>query len=510
MQDIGTASGPSNSLLGGGIRLSDWHSVGGGETGFTVPDPTDPNIVYAGEYGGYIIALRPPHAPGPQHQHLSVQPVRPRRRGPALSLPVDRPDPDLAARSARRSITRPTSCSSSTDGGQTWKPISGDLTRNDKSKQKWSGGPITGDNTGVEVYGTIFAIAESPREEGPALGRQRRRPGPRHRATAARTGTTSRRNEGGCPSGPRSLCIEPSPFDADTAYVVVDNHRLDDMRPYLFKTTDGGKTWKKLSDGAAAGRLPARRPRGPEEEGPALSRHASAACCSRRDAGDTLEAVEAQSADGAVTDLVVKDNDLVVGTNGRSIWIFDDLTPIRDWSAEIAAKDAILFPVKPAVPLALLRVRFEEGIRRGAGQNPPPGPSSTTAQSQAEGGDHARSARREAERRRQAHEQGGAGRATRRGRLLGRRRQEKAAPDRGRIAPRRLGPAVRGGRGDQSGQGRYRQPEDRLAGNPRRLCAAPQGRRQDPGDAVQDPARPARAVRLPSRPRRSPGNRSSR
>src|SRR5262249_17409900 len=131
------------------------------------------------------------------------------------------------------------------DAGAKWTAISGDLTRNDKSRQKWSGGPITGDNTGVEVYGTIFALAESPRQKGllwagsddglvhvsPDGGKNW------NNVTAALT-------KAGLPEWGTVRCIEASHFDPDTAYVVVDAHKNDDRKPYLFRTTDQGKTWK--------------------------------------------------------------------------------------------------------------------------------------------------------------------------------------------------------------------------------------------------------------------------
>ena len=111
MQDIGTASGPSNSLSTAGIAPGDWHAVGGGEAGFAVPDPADPNIVYAGEYGGYV--SRYDHRTR-QARNVSVYPTNPSGhggRGPALPLPVDGADPRSRRTTRTSSTTRPTSCS---------------------------------------------------------------------------------------------------------------------------------------------------------------------------------------------------------------------------------------------------------------------------------------------------------------------------------------------------------------------------------------------------------------
>ena len=215
----------------------------------STPIPSDPNIVYAGEYLGII--TRYDHRTG-ESRNVSAWPENPSGMGgedmkyrfqwtaPIAGSPHD---PKVVYHGAQVLFrTR--------DGGQTWDAISPDLTRNDKSKQKWSGGPITGDNTGVETYGTIFAIAESPKQKGliwagsdDGLVHVTSDDGKNWKnVTAAMPGF---------PEWGTVSMIEPSPFDASTAYVVVDAHRLDDMRPYLCKTTDFGKTWKRL-DGELA------------------------------------------------------------------------------------------------------------------------------------------------------------------------------------------------------------------------------------------------------------------
>ncbi len=369
MQDVGSASGPSNSLHGGGINLGDWHSIGGGETGFTVPDPADPNIVYAGEYGGTI--TRFDQRTG-QARNVSIYPFNPSGHDPSsLRYRFQWTAPILISPHDSKTLYHAANVLfRSTDGGDTWKPVSPDLTRNDKSKQKWAGGPITGDNTGVEVYDTIFAIAESPVKKDllwagsdDGLVHVSRDGGQKW------TNVTT--NLKGLPDWATVLCIEPSRFDAETAWVVVDNHRQDDYKPYLFKTTDGGAVWKNV--GAVLPqdvhlRVVREDPKRKgllylgTERGLALS----------RDGGDTWSELKLNFPTVAVSDLFVKDNDLVIATNGRSIWILDDLTFLREWSAEITAKDAHLFAVTPAVRWRYAG-SFEEGARAGAGQNPPAG-----------------------------------------------------------------------------------------------------------------------------------------
>jgi photosystem II stability/assembly factor-like uncharacterized protein len=368
MQDLGTASGPSNSLSTFGITLHDWHQVGGGETGFTAPDPSDPELVYAGEYAGYI--SRYDHRTR-QARNISVYPYNPlghaaedlkyrfQWTAPILVSPHD---PKTVYHAANVLFK-------SRDAGLHWTPISPDLTRNDKSKQKWSGGPITGDNVTTEYYCTIFAVAESPVQKGLLWA-------------GSDDGLIHVSRDGGkhwSNVTPRALpewgtvcCIEPSPSDTGTAYVVVDAHKLDDMRPYLFKSSDFGQSWTSLAarmrqdvylhavreDPKRKGLLYAGT-----EQGVAFS----------VDGGASWQQLKLNLPTVAVSDLVVKDNDLVLGTTGRSIWIFDDLTPIRQLTPEVSAEHAHLFPPQPAV-----RYRYNEPLTlppgdKAAHPNPPQG-----------------------------------------------------------------------------------------------------------------------------------------
>ncbi|HET8623185.1 MAG TPA: glycosyl hydrolase, partial [Gemmatimonadales bacterium] len=336
MQDLGTASGPSNSLSRDGIRLADWVGVGGGEAGHTAHDPGDPNIVYAGEYGGYI--SRYDHRLR-EARNVSIYPENPSGHGGEdLKYRFQWTSPILTSQHTPGTVYHAGNVLfRTTDGGQTWTPVSPDLTRNDKSKQKWSGGPITGDNTGVEIYGTIFAIAESPKDQG--LLWAGTDDGLVHVSRdAGKSWTNVTKNVPGLPEWGTVSMIEASPFDAGTAYLVVDAHRLDDMRPYLWKTTDYGRSWKRLGaslpqdvylhvireDPARRGLLYAGTERGVSYS---------------TDDGATWQALRLGLPTVAVHDLRVKNNDLVVGTHGRSIWIFDDLTPIREMSASIRGRD---------------------------------------------------------------------------------------------------------------------------------------------------------------------------
>jgi photosystem II stability/assembly factor-like uncharacterized protein len=367
MQDQGTASGPSNSLSSAGISLSDWITVGGGETGFAVPDPSDPNIVYAGEYGGYIsrFDLRTRQA-----ANISIYPVNPSGKGAAdLRYRFQWTAPIMISPNDARTVYHAANVLFRTrDGGTTWDKISPDLTRDDKSKQQWSGGPITGDNTGAEYYGTIFAIAESPLETGVLWAGSD--DGLVHVSRdAGKTWTNVTKNLPGMPEWGTVTCIEASHFEAGGAYVVVDNHRLDDNRPYLWYTSDFGKTWTSQTKGLRPDDFLRVIREDPQEPGLLYAGSAHHVWVRRR--GNDWESLQLNMPSVLISDLVVKDNDLVVGTNGRSIWILDDLKPIRFWM-DRDKWGLHLFPPQPAT-----RWRFHgenyTGEDRIPGENPPKG-----------------------------------------------------------------------------------------------------------------------------------------
>lgn len=346
MQDIGCAAAPSNSLSSGGIRLADWYSVGGGETGYVVHDPSDPNIVYAGEYMGIItrfdgrtrtarhVGILPDNASG-----HGAEAMKYRFRWPA-PIAGSPHDPKVIYHGGNILFR-------TADGGQSWKAISPDLTRNDKSKQQWSGGPITGDNTSAEFYCTISAVVESPKAKGVIW-------------VGSDDGLLHLTRDGGktwknlterlpeFPEWATVTSIEASPSDAGTAYVVIEAHLLDIDRPYLFKTTDFGETWTTLSK-----EIPQDVYLHVVREDPAnpniLYLGTERGLMMSLNGGIQWQPLKLNLPTVPVHDLIVKNNDLVVGTNGRSMWILDDLTPIRQWSSAIAAKPVHLFPCQPAI-----------------------------------------------------------------------------------------------------------------------------------------------------------------
>jgi photosystem II stability/assembly factor-like uncharacterized protein len=365
MQDLGTASGPSDSLTSGGITLADWHSVGGGEAGHTAHDPSDPDVVYAGEYLGYISRY---DRRTRQARHVGAWPDNQSGHGAEDSryrfqwtapIMVSAHDPRTIYHAANVLFR-------TTDAGQSWSIVSPDLSRNDKTTQKWSGGPITGDNTGVETYGTIFALAESPRAPGLVWAGS-----DDGRVHVTQDGGANwievTRSVAGLPEWGTVSMIEASAFDANTAYLVVDNHRMDDVRPHLWKTTDLGKSWKSLAGGLPQDVYLHAVREDPDKRG-MLYVGTERGVSFSRDDGATWQDLRLNLPTVAVHDLRVKNGDLVVGTHGRSIWILDDLTAVREWTGAIGSKPAHLFPVRAAT-----RWRADHGVNRlvkSQGENP--------------------------------------------------------------------------------------------------------------------------------------------
>jgi photosystem II stability/assembly factor-like uncharacterized protein len=330
IQDIGSVQGPSDSLTTNGIHDSDWYPVGGGEAGAIVSEPTDPNIVYAGEYGGYIsrydnrkkqrhdISIWPENMEGHYAQEMKY------RFQMTAPIVASVHEPGVLYHGSNVLFR-------SHDRGQTWQAISEDLTRNDPDKQKWSGGPITGDNTGTEVFDTIFSIAESPLQHnvlwvGTDDGLvQLTRDGGR----SWKNVTASMPN---VPEWGTISMIEASHFDLGTAYVVVDAHRIDDQSAYLYKTTNFGESWQRLDAGLPRSIYLHAVREDPKQQG-ILYIGTEQGVAFSTDDGRTWYTLRLNLPTVAVHDLAVKSDSLVVGTMGRSIWVFDSLRVLRQFSA---------------------------------------------------------------------------------------------------------------------------------------------------------------------------------
>ena len=394
-QDRGTVSIPSRTT-GYGIGTTDWYDVGGCESGYVAPRP-DGSVVYAGCYDGYIghydVRTR-------EERDVSVYPENPMGWGAEgmkyrfqWTFPIV-----LSPHDPNTLYTGGNVLFKSTNDGQSWVPISPDLTRNDASKLGPSGGPITKDNTSVEYYCTIFAVAESPLEKGVIW-------------VGSDDGLVHVTRDGGAhwnDATPRDLPawsmisqIDPSPTTPGTAYLAANHYKQDDYRPFAYVTTDYGRSWRKITTGLPeqsfvrvvredpekqgllycgtetgiyfspdnGGRWWPLRLNAPgtvdAEKGALLKAHERAVPA---DAGKTAAEVEPRGLFPIVpvTDLVVTGNDVVVSTQGRAFWILDDVSPLRQLEPSVTAGNVHLFAPAPA-PL------FGGPAGGRPGQNPPRG-----------------------------------------------------------------------------------------------------------------------------------------
>lgn len=325
------------------ITANDWHDVGGGESGWIAPHPRDSEIVFAGSYGGLI--TRYDHRTR-QQREVNVYPDNPMGYGaegmkyrfqwnfPILFSPHDASENGTL-------YTGGNILFRSTDQGQSWQAISPDLTRDDKAKQGSSGGAITKDNTSVEYYSTIFTVAESPIEKGVIW-------------TGSDDGLVHVTRDGGAnwqkiqPQGIPDFIqinsIEASPHDAGTAYVAATMYKSDDFRPYLYKTSNYGKSWTKITAGIPNDAFTRVIREDPNRRGLLYAGTETGMYVSFDD-GTSWRPLQLNLPVVPITDLAVhkRDRDLVVATQGRSFYVLDDLTVLHAMRDDIARTDAHLF-----------------------------------------------------------------------------------------------------------------------------------------------------------------------
>ena len=365
-QDSGTVAIISRSD-DGSIDRTDWYDVGGGEAGYIAPDPRDPSIVYAADYQGNI--TRYDRHIG-QVKSITEQPELSDAHGAAnlehrfqWTAPVmlSPHDPNTLYHAGEVLFK-------TTDGGVHWQAISPDLTRNDKSKQKVSGGDITLDDSGTEYYDTIFALAESPLKKGQLWA-------------GTDDGLIQLTQDEGkswtnvtpkdLPEWSRISQIEASPFDAGVAYVAVDRHQFDDLHPYIYKTSDYGKTWTKLGTGIPDNMFVRVVREDPKKRGLLYAGTEQGVFVSFND-GANWRALKLNLPTTPVHDLVIKNDDLVVATHGRAFWVLDDVSPLRQFTDEVAKKDTFLY-----TPSTAYRIQAGAGGEHHPskirGQNPPAG-----------------------------------------------------------------------------------------------------------------------------------------
>ena len=352
----------------GGINFDDWYRIAGGESGYIAVRPDNPDITYGGSYGGYLTR----HDAKRSHERaINPWPINPMGHSAGdvkyrfqwtYPIVVSPHDPNTLYATANVVFK-------TTNEGQSWTVISPDLTRADPKTLGPSGGPITKDQTSVEYYATIFAFAESPRVAGVLWAGSD--DGLIHLSRDAGKTWTNVTPPDMAPFTRVSI-IEPSPFDPGTAYVAANRYQLDDMRPYVWKTTDHGRRWTRIDAGIAADEFTRVIRADPVRRGLLYAGTERGVWVSFDD-GARWQRLQLNLPPVPVHDLAVEEGDLVAGTHGRGFWILDDLSPLRQLTTEVATRTSHLFHPRPAH-----RVSWGGGFAEGRsahplGANPPSG-----------------------------------------------------------------------------------------------------------------------------------------
>ncbi len=349
---------------GGQITQDDWQSTAGAESGYVVADPLNPDVVYGGNYSGYLSRLD--HKTG-ENRAVSVWPDDPLGGGADVSkyrfqwnFPIF-----FSPHNPKKLYAGGNILFATENEGASWTALSGDLTTNDKVRQRSSGGPITKDNTGVEVYCTIFTATESALEKDLLW-------------TGSDDGLIHISKDGGKnwdnvtpPAAGKWMmwnCVETDPFVKGKAYFVGTKYKSDDFAPYIFKTEDYGKTWAKITNGIAANHF-TRAMRADKKVKGLLYAGTEYGMYISYDDGASWKSFQLNLPMVPITDLTIKENDLIVATQGRSFWVLDDLSVVQQKSNDISNKNLFVYNVNEAFRFD----GFQNVNAKNAGMNPPNG-----------------------------------------------------------------------------------------------------------------------------------------
>lgn len=342
------------------IGERDWEPTAGGESGHIAPDPNDNEIVYGGSYGGYLTRVN--HRTG-ERRNVHIWPDNPMGHGAVdlkyrfqWNFPIFFSPNDKTTLYAAANVLFKTN-----DGGASWTQISGDLTRNDKTKLGPSGGPITKDNTSVEYYCTIFAAAESHLEPGLLWA-------------GSDDGLIHVSKNGGkewqnvtppeLPEWAQINSIEVHPTKKGGLYVAATRYKSDDFRPYLYRTLDYGATWTKITTGIGRTHF-TRVIRADADKAGLLYAGTEEGVYVSFDDGAHWKSFQCNLPTVPITDLALKNGDLIVATQGRAFWVMDDLSPVHQW-ADAKDKPVHMMQTKPVYRM---RGRGSSRLGRTAGQN---------------------------------------------------------------------------------------------------------------------------------------------
>ena len=345
----------------GGIGHEDYFDVGGGESAHIAFDPDNPRLVYATTINGTLTEY--------DHENERLRPIKPYpeyvygQQSKDLKYRTNWNAPVVASPHDPRVLYYGTQkLLRSSDRGVTWEEISPDLTRNEKDKQGLNGGPLTPENVGAEFYGTIFYVTESPHEPGTIwVGSD---DGLLH--------LTRNHGESWEDVTPGDLeeaqinAIEVSPHDPGTVYLAVTGYKLNDFHPYIFKGTDYGRRWERIDQDLPQDNFVRVVREDPEREGLLYAGTEGGAFVSF-DGGGSWQSLDLNLPPVPITDLTIRQGDLVAATQGRGFWVLDDLNVVRQADNELAAKPLHVFRPRPT-PM----VRYGRG-GAGEGKNPPSG-----------------------------------------------------------------------------------------------------------------------------------------
>ncbi|MDA7717064.1 glycosyl hydrolase, partial [bacterium] len=326
---------------GSSISEKDWEETAGGESAHIAVDPKNNDIVYGGSYDGFLTRV---NHKTETIRSISVWPDNPMGHGAEdMKYRFQWNFPVLFSKhNPNRLYTFSNHVHVTENEGQNWEVISPDLTRNDPDKQKSSGGPITQDNTSVEYYCTIFAAAESPLKEGLLwVGSD---DGLVH---VSKDGGKSWNNvtPKGMPEWMMINSIEPSAFAEGTCYIAGTKYKSGDFNPYLYKTTDYGASWTKITTGIQEEHFTRVLREDPKQKGLLYAGTETGMYISFND-GATWQSFQLNLPIVPITDLTIKDNNLIVATQGRSLWIIDDLTILHQLNNTVKTKNEILYQPK--------------------------------------------------------------------------------------------------------------------------------------------------------------------
>lgn len=349
---------------GSSITERDWEPSAGGESAHLAPDPLDNDIVYGGSYGGFLTRVN--HRTK-QNQAINVWPDNPMGYGAEgmkyrfqWNFPIF-----FSPHDPKKLYTTSNQVHVSTNGGQSWEIISPDLTRNVAEKLVSSGGPITQDNTGVEYYCTIFAGCESPYEKDllwmgsdDGLIHISRDAGKNWENVTPKQ----------MPEWMMINSIDPDPFTKGGAYVAGTRYKMGDYTPYLYKTEDYGKSWKLITNGIDKEHFTRALRADPKRKGLLYAGTETGMYISFDD-GANWQSFQLNLPIVPITDLVVKNDNLIAATQGRSLYLIDDLTVFHQLTDEVAKKDAHLY--KP-MPSYRMPGRQQKNLKK-AGTNHPGG-----------------------------------------------------------------------------------------------------------------------------------------